>query len=312
MSLNKFFTLLFFLSAFGCQQQPVDESKPSDNRDEVTEIVEEPIKEEAPDYKCSRIRITLHDDSNPTSQSYINYGPFSPEIIFETKSEKIIEKFEQMTSDAERTGYCCCPDHNYLIAFFDGKVNYKEYFVDTLEFADKVRIFQISYQYSYIVDKKTWTEFLDMLDQISFNEYFLTDLEIARGLYALAEENDLQIISSNRFSKEWMHFDGDFKIKVGAVGQHLDEAKVYENIKKAYPDDIFKIETISHYKMGGTYDGKDSYSELILQIFCNKGFYEKFNIYTPKSYFEEAKAEFYVLGSRGDLNKLDRIAKEKN
>lgn len=296
---------------FGCQQNSDDKQKSVDKQFQAETTIDQQIIKVEPNFKCSRIIISLYDNSTPPSQSYESYGPFSTELIYQTEDKKVLSNFEQMTKQSTRTGYCCCPDRNYAISFYDKTNKYQDYFVDTVEFKEKVRIFQSSYQFSYIVDKPKWLSFLAELDKISYNEYFISDLKTARKVYSYTIENDLPIITSNRVSKKWMTFDGDFKVKVAVVGEKLDEEKVYANIKKAYPKDNFKIETISHYQMCGSYKGNDCYEEVILQIFCNKDFYDKFKIYTTKSFYDEAIAEFYVLGERNELNKLDKIAEKK-
>lgn len=296
---------------FGCQQNTDNKQKSTEKQVQTNTSVEKTTTKVEPKFQFNRIIISLYDNTTPESKSYKSYGPFSTELIYETTDKKALADFEQMTNQAERTGYCCCPDRNYTISFYDKTNNYEDYFVDTVEFKDKVRIYQSSFQFSYIVDKIKWSKYLTELKKISYNEYFISNLKTAKKVYSYTIENDLPIINSNRVSKEWMTFDGDFKVKVAVVGEKLDEAKVYANIRKAYPKDTFKIETISHYQMCGAYDGHDCYEEVILQIFCNKYFYDKFKIYTPKSFYDKAIAEFCILGTREKLNQIDKLAKKE-
>ncbi len=311
MTPDKLFILIISLTIFGCQQSSDDKKKSVNSAIQTNDTIEKPIVKAEPKYQCSRIIISLCDNENPSSLSYKNYGPFSTELIYETKDQKVLDDFDKMTNQAKRTGYYCCPNRNYIISFYDRTYNYQNYFVDIDEFKDKVRIFQSGLQFSYIVQKTKWLEFLTELNKISFNEYFIPDLKIARKLFKYTIDNDLPIIISNRSSKEWMTFDGDFKVKVAVVGEKLDEGKVYANIKKAYPNDNFKIETISQYRMCGSNEGNDCYEEVILQIFCNLDFYIKFNIYTPKSFYNKAIAEFYILGKREQLNQIDKFVKKE-
>lgn len=305
MKILKFYILILSLTIFSCQQNSQDKQ----NRTKETKGTSK--KNAEPKFSCSRILVSFYDNNVIPSKSNKNYGTFSTELIYETKEQKIIDEFVQMTRLAFRTGYCCCPKRNYTISFYDKTNNYEDYFVDTIEFKDKVRIYQASFQFSYIVEKVKWRNYLTKLNEISFNEYFITNLKTAREVYAYTIEKDLPIITSNRFTKEWMNFDGDFKVKVAVVGEKLNEAKVYQNINMAYPKDKFKIETISQYQMCGSYDGHDCYEEIILQIFCNKDFYDKFEIYKPKSFYDTASAEFFVLGTRENLNKIDNITQKE-
>ncbi len=41
-------------------------------------------------------------------------------------------------------------------------------------------------------------------------------------------------------------------------------------------------------------------------------FYDKFKIYNPKSFYDKAIAEFYILGSREKLNQIDNLAKKED
>ncbi len=305
MKTKEFYLLILLLAVIGCQQN-------SDDKQVPTNIpLDKGIVKVEPKLQCNRIIISFYNNTTPASQSYKNYGSFSTELIYETIDQKVIYDFEQMIKQTKRTGYCCCPDRNYTISFYDKTNNYQDYFVDTVEFKDKVRIYQSSCQFSYIVDKIKWSKYLNELQKISFNEYFITDLKTARNVYSYTIVNNMPIVTSNRVSKEWMTFDGDFKVKVAVVGEKLDEEKVYANIKKAYPKDTFKIETISHYQMCGSDGGNDCYEEVILQIFSNKDFYDKFKIYSPKSFYDGAIAEFYVLGSMEKLNQIDKLAKKE-
>ncbi len=309
MKYNLFLNFISLTFVYSCNQNSVEEvTIPEDNQNQTA--IEKPIYDDVQNYECNRIIISYYDNTTPINPSYKHYGPFSTAVIYETTSNLVIDGFEQMTSEAEKTGYCCCPEYNYTISFYDGTKDFKKYYVDTLEFENKVRIFEQNYQYSFIIEKKIWEKYLSEFEIISFSEYSIHDLSYARKIYCYTLENDLPIITCNRASKEWMNFDGDFKIKVATVGEKLEESIVYSKIRDAYPTDTFKIETISHYQRCGSYDGHDCYEELILQIFCNKDFYDKFNIYSPKSFFDKAFAEFYVLGTKEELSKVDQIEKE--
>ncbi len=182
---------------FGCQQSSDDEKKSVNKTIPTNTTIENPIVKAEPKYQCSRIIISLYDNNTPSSQSYKSYGPFSTELIYETKDQKVLDDFDIMTKQAKRTGYCCCPKRNYTISFYDKTNNYQDYFVDIVESKDKVRIYQSDYQFSYIIDKTRWLSFLTELKKISFNEYFISDLKIARKVYNFTIEKDLPIITSN-------------------------------------------------------------------------------------------------------------------
>lgn len=58
------------------------------------------------------------------------------------------------------TGYCCCPDVNYTISFYEFNRLFGLYHVDTVRFKDSVRVYDSSFQMSYIVEKKLWKDYL--------------------------------------------------------------------------------------------------------------------------------------------------------
>jgi hypothetical protein len=83
--------------------------------------------------------------------------------IYTASSKEQLENFRKLFIDSERTGYCCCPTTSYTISFYYHRNNFEYYEVDTIEFKDKVRIFENTFQYSYLVEKKNWKDFLKSL-----------------------------------------------------------------------------------------------------------------------------------------------------
>lgn len=86
-----------------------------------------------------------------------------PTKEFKIKKRQQLEDFEQIFAKAEKTGYCCCPITTYSIHFLNQKDTLDLFYVDTLEFKNKVRIFESSYQYSYIIEKERWKDYLNEL-----------------------------------------------------------------------------------------------------------------------------------------------------
>lgn len=81
--------------------------------------------------------------------------------VYEAKSNKQLKMFKDLFINAERTDYCCCPEENYYVSFYYFENEFFHYYVDTVEFKEKVRIYESSYQYSYLVDKKLWNNYLN-------------------------------------------------------------------------------------------------------------------------------------------------------
>ena len=113
--------------------------------------------------RSTKIVIELHKKLETDSGTTF---PVEGKVCEVTNQNQILH-FERVFKNGKRTGYCCCPDINYSIYFYQNKE--KEYFalyhVDTIEFKNKVRIYETGYQYSYIVDKKIWNDYLNEINK---------------------------------------------------------------------------------------------------------------------------------------------------
>lgn len=83
---------------------------------------------------------------------------------YEAKTEDQLTAFKNLFVGSEKTDYCCCPDENYTISFYHNRNNFDYYLVDTIEFKNKVRIYDVSFQYSYIIQKELWKSYLKQLE----------------------------------------------------------------------------------------------------------------------------------------------------
>jgi len=99
-------------------------------------------------------------DSTETYKRASNIESFKPFKEFKTNNKHQIEDFEGIFENAEKTGYCCCPTSSYSIHFLNQKEEIGLFYADTLQFKDKVRIYEGSFQYSYIIEKQKWKEYL--------------------------------------------------------------------------------------------------------------------------------------------------------
>jgi len=236
--------------------------------------------------------------------------PFFPDKIFECAANKEIKLFDELLKKAEKTGYCCCPNSNYLITFYKNTKEYDNYVVDTIEFKDKIRIFNTGYQFSFLVKKENWNTFLKEINKVSSKNYSLENLIRARKIYNESKKWNLPIISSNTDSKYWMYFDGHFKLTISSNEKILSEENILEEIKNKYPNAKFKL----NYEYGDDEfnDKKLVESKSNVELFCNEDLYKNFNIYkTKKSKFKKSKANFYVLGSKQKLKEFDLQIKEE-
>lgn len=85
---------------------------------------------------------------------------FESIAIYKAENPNQIESFKKLFENSKYTDYCCCPETNLAINFYKGSKEIETYFVDTIEFKDKVRVFEQSYQYSFIIEKQKWKSFL--------------------------------------------------------------------------------------------------------------------------------------------------------
>lgn len=86
--------------------------------------------------------------------------------LFDTNSRFIasnnaeIAAFENLFDNLTVTDYCCCPERNFEIRFYSDSTNINTFYADEVTIKDSVRIYQQSYQFSYIINKKKWDDFL--------------------------------------------------------------------------------------------------------------------------------------------------------
>lgn len=106
-----------------------------------------------------RITIKLYD-STETEIVFNEMESSKPLKTFNITDENSISRFRDLFDNAKQTEYCCCPKVNYSISFFKAKRELGIYYVDTIEYQNKVRIFEQSYQYSFLINKKDWKSYL--------------------------------------------------------------------------------------------------------------------------------------------------------
>ncbi|WP_163411460.1 hypothetical protein [Flavobacterium ajazii] len=102
-------------------------------------------------------------DSSVTYKRSGSIELFKPVKVFKTKNNQQIDDFENIFENAEKTGYCCCPTSSYSVDFLNKEELLGLFYVDTLQFKDKVRIYEGSFQYSYIIEKQKWKDYLNKI-----------------------------------------------------------------------------------------------------------------------------------------------------
>lgn len=106
-----------------------------------------------------KIIIRLYDSKETEKRSGM-LDSFPPKKTFKIIGSDQIESFREIFHEAQQTYYCCCPTANYSISFLENEEVLDVFYVDTIQFKDKVRIYEGSYQYSYIIEMQKWKNFL--------------------------------------------------------------------------------------------------------------------------------------------------------
>ncbi len=254
---------------------------------------------------CNRLIIGNYDESSDIlNKKPSKYAPYSKVKNYELL---VPNKLDELLAKSKKTGYCCCPNRNLSISFYNKTKEFTSLLVDTIEHKDKVIIFEKGFKYSYIVSKTDWKNFLNQTELLTSNEYFTTNLTAARKVYNFALKNNLVLKTSHNVSKNWMFYDGKFFLKVKEYGTELKAEDLIKKIKSEYDDEKFEVEVLFQ-KHTYSEDKSEYYDcEIELMIYCNKDFYEKFDLYKSKAAFKKTNAEFFVLGKAETLNKIDKI-----
>ena len=105
------------------------------------------------------IVINLYNSKKNETRSQV-YDSVPLKKIFKIDKPDEIENFSNLFDNAEQTDYCCCPKPIYTISLLQRGKQLEMYYLDTIEFKNKVRIYERSFQYSYIIEKQKWKTFL--------------------------------------------------------------------------------------------------------------------------------------------------------
>ena len=254
---------------------------------------------------CNRLIIGVYEEpSSIINKKPSKYAPYSKEKNYELLSSN---KLDLLLAKSKKTGYCCCPHRNLSISFYNKTKEFASLLVDTIEHKDKVIIFDEGYQSSNIVSKTDWKNFINQTELLTSNEYSTKNLNAARKVYNFALKNNLVLKTSNNVSKNWMFYDGKFFLKVKEYGTELKAEDLVEKIKSEYDDEKFEVEVLFQ-KHSYSEDKSEYYDcEIEMMIYCNKDFYNKFDLYKSKSTFKKTNAEFFVLGKTETLKEIDKI-----
>ena len=100
-------------------------------------------------------------DTTITKKRITDIEFFPSKKEFKAINKQQLESFDRLFINAKKTGYCCCPTAIYSIHFLNKKEELDLFYVDTLQFKNKVKIYEKGLQYSYIIEKQKWKDYLN-------------------------------------------------------------------------------------------------------------------------------------------------------
>lgn len=225
--------------------------------------------------------------------------------IFEVKDRQTIDRFDTLLKkNLVQDYFNTIPE--YSIAYYDKNYNYDVLRVSVRSDYDTVFVFDDHFQFYFKIHKRKWENLLIKSTRISNREIKLFDLNAARRILKYCTINNLPVVLNPDYQKNWPYFDGQFVFTVKRVGKAFGYDEIENNIKRNYPKDKYVLS----YGSGSVCscpNCEDCLHETSVTIICNKSFYTKFNLYKPKSFYDDYYADFNVLGSEIQLLQLDSI-----
>lgn len=171
---------------------------------------------------------------------------------------------------------------------------------------DYVYIYDSSYQSYSKIKYSDWTKLLNSSSDKTYKNIKLFDLKIARDIYRYCNSQNLPVVLKNDYQKEWIEYDGQFKFNITKIEDEIEEKEYICRIRHKFKNNKFKIKTSGWSYTCSCKDCNDCMNELTFTIYCNKEFYNKFDLVSPKSRFDEFYAEFEVIGDQKELFKLEK------
>jgi hypothetical protein len=108
-------------------------------------------------------KIVIRQKKSGQTESNRNDSCFENKGIFKTEKSEGIKSFDKLFKNSKYSEYCCCPETNYCIDFYKKSKKIDTYFVDTIQYKNKIRVFESSFQYSYLIEKDKWKLFLNQI-----------------------------------------------------------------------------------------------------------------------------------------------------
>jgi len=249
-----------------------------------------------------------------TSRSYYKDYDFSKKII-KIETIKTVNKYYDLFTNKSNAGYNLSQSRDLILTFIDSSYRRKTFFVDTVMYDNEVLIYPSNYNNCSTMDKTEWNNLIKKGEIVANKNYHISDLITAKKVLKIIKESNLTILKNGVMDNLWEIYEGKFYVQISKIGKSepkdFSEETILSNIKKVYPNDHYTFGSSNRYQMCGSYDGHDCVEEYTIEINCNREFYDKFNLYSPKSYFDNFYASFLALGDSLDLQKINEIIKNK-
>jgi hypothetical protein len=105
------------------------------------------------------IIIKLHDQNESKSQAR-GIESFNTVKSYKLSNQTNIRRFDDLFKNAQKTGYCCCPTASYSVTFLNENKQLDVFYIDTTQVKQKIIFYEGSFQYSFVIEKAKWKDFL--------------------------------------------------------------------------------------------------------------------------------------------------------
>lgn len=202
--------------------------------------------------------------------------------------------------------------HSFQFTIYDDKsFVIQNYYVDTSFKKGKVLLIPTHFQHRHELPISSWEALKTNFNNASKEDFFLLDLKEARQVSSIAKEKKLLILNQQSENRMWPYFDGEFAFSSIKIGNREEDSEIHNNIFSSFPQDSFQIIS-SNYKtwVRQVESIGESHHETIIKISSDSSFYDKFNIYSPKTFFKKYVANFVLIGTKNELETVKAILKK--
>lgn len=237
-----------------------------------------------------------------------NWSVSDYENVFELSDTNVMNEFDRLLAKNYVSEYFNnIPEYSLL--YFCGSHNCRQYRADTSLIKDTVILFNDGFQFHIKIAIRDWNNLLQRCERIQSQQMELFDLNSARKILEYCDQRRIPIILDGDYQDKWPDFDGEFQFNVTKIQGYVNEKEIYNNIKTNFPDDRYEIKLTGSGWTCSCPNCKDCKHECTFTIYCDQKFYDKFNLYQPKSWFDEYYATFKVLGTPEELEEVNNMTR---